>query len=411
MVGREVDSRAPARARARSVRSRIVARGRASSAAAATAASRRCKGCRCRSVPGRSSASPASPGTASASSPRRSAACAPRRRGEVRVDGRAAAAGRPARGDRGRDRARARGPSRHRCRAEPEHRCRTRSSSRTGAGRSRAGPLLRHRTIRERAREPDRPLRREDARTADVRRGELSGGNLQKLVLGREFAGEPRVLIAASPTRGLDVGAIETVHAYLREAAADGVAILLISEDLDEILALADRVVVMYEGGVAGEVDPAARDGRGDRPADGGRRRGDPDRAAAAAAALAVGGRAARVASPSRSRVIAVRPGRHARGRALQPMVHVPAPVRRRVRRGRRRSAATFDLGDAAPLHRSGRGGSLPDEPVQHRRRGPALLRRRRRGRCRACCSPARPARSRSPRCAWPAAASARSGR
>jgi simple sugar transport system ATP-binding protein len=84
----------------------------------------------------------------------------------------------------------------------------------------------------------------------------LSGGNLQKLVLGREFDGGPNVLIAAQPTRGLDVGAIETVHAYLREAAANGVAVLLISEDLDEIRALADRVLVMYEGSVAGEVDP-----------------------------------------------------------------------------------------------------------------------------------------------------------
>lgn len=83
----------------------------------------------------------------------------------------------------------------------------------------------------------------------------LSGGNLQKLVLGREFDGDPRVLVAAQPTRGLDVGAIETVHAYLRAAAADGVAVLLISEDLDEILALADQIVVMYEGALAGSLD------------------------------------------------------------------------------------------------------------------------------------------------------------
>ena len=84
----------------------------------------------------------------------------------------------------------------------------------------------------------------------------LSGGNLQKLVLGREFDGEPRVLIAAQPTRGLDIGAVETVHGYLREAAEKGVAVLLISEDLDEIRALADRVVVMYRGALAGDVDP-----------------------------------------------------------------------------------------------------------------------------------------------------------
>ena len=85
---------------------------------------------------------------------------------------------------------------------------------------------------------------------------DLSGGNLQKLVLGREFSGKPKVLIAASPTRGLDVGAIETVHAYLRQAAHDGVGVLLISEDLDEILALSDRIVVMYEGELTGEFDP-----------------------------------------------------------------------------------------------------------------------------------------------------------
>jgi simple sugar transport system ATP-binding protein len=83
----------------------------------------------------------------------------------------------------------------------------------------------------------------------------LSGGNLQKLVLGREFQGNPRVLVAAHPTRGLDVWAIETVHAYLREAASHGVAVLLISEDLDEIRALADRIAVMYEGRIVGELD------------------------------------------------------------------------------------------------------------------------------------------------------------
>jgi general nucleoside transport system ATP-binding protein len=81
----------------------------------------------------------------------------------------------------------------------------------------------------------------------------LSGGNLQKVVLAREFSGQPKVLVAAAPTRGLDVGAIETVHSYLRDAAASGVGVLLISEDLDEILELADRVLVMYEGRILGE--------------------------------------------------------------------------------------------------------------------------------------------------------------
>jgi general nucleoside transport system ATP-binding protein len=74
-------------------------------------------------------------------------------------------------------------------------------------------------------------------------------------VLAREFHGEPRVLVVASPTRGLDVAAIETVHAYVRDAASQGVGVLLISEDLDEIRALADRILVMYEGGIVGELD------------------------------------------------------------------------------------------------------------------------------------------------------------
>ena len=77
-------------------------------------------------------------------------------------------------------------------------------------------------------------------------------------MLGREFHGGPRALVVASPTRGLDVGAIETVHRHLLHEAAGGVGILLISEDLDEILALADRIAVMYEGEVVGEVDAAA---------------------------------------------------------------------------------------------------------------------------------------------------------
>jgi len=88
----------------------------------------------------------------------------------------------------------------------------------------------------------------------------LSGGNLQKLVLGREFDAEPYVLVVAQPTRGLDVGAIETVHAYLRNAASEGVATLLFSEDLDELRALADRIVVMYEGRLVGELPGESAD-------------------------------------------------------------------------------------------------------------------------------------------------------
>jgi general nucleoside transport system ATP-binding protein len=118
------------------------------------------------------------------------------------------------------------------------------------------GPLLVLRRMREAARSlVDRYDVKTPSTETPVRN--LSGGNLQKLVLGREFEGEPRILIAAQPTRGLDVGGIETIHTYLREAASAGVAILLISEDLDELRALADRILVMYEGAVAGELEGA----------------------------------------------------------------------------------------------------------------------------------------------------------
>jgi ABC-type uncharacterized transport system ATPase subunit len=90
----------------------------------------------------------------------------------------------------------------------------------------------------------------------------LSGGNLQKVVLAREFSGKPRVVVAASPTQGLDVGATETVRAYLRDAAQAGAAVLVFSEDLDEILELADRVLVIYEGSLVGEMPAAGADVR-----------------------------------------------------------------------------------------------------------------------------------------------------
>ena len=117
------------------------------------------------------------------------------------------------------------------------------------------GPLLLLRRMRELA---VALIRRYDVKAPgpDIPARNLSGGNLQKLVLGREFEGQPHVLIASQPTRGLDVGAIETVHGYLRDASSRGVGVLMISEDLDELMAVADRIVVMYEGAVAGEVDP-----------------------------------------------------------------------------------------------------------------------------------------------------------
>ena len=82
----------------------------------------------------------------------------------------------------------------------------------------------------------------------------LSGGNLQKVILARETSGHPQVMIAVHPTRGLDVGATEAVHRLLIAQRDAGVAILLISEDLDELLSLSDRLAVMYEGRIVGEM-------------------------------------------------------------------------------------------------------------------------------------------------------------
>ncbi len=83
--------------------------------------------------------------------------------------------------------------------------------------------------------------------------GALSGGNQQKLVVAREVARDPRVLVAAQPTRGLDVGAIEYVHRRLVEEREEGRAILFVSLELDEVLSLSDRILVMYEGEIVGE--------------------------------------------------------------------------------------------------------------------------------------------------------------
>ncbi len=88
----------------------------------------------------------------------------------------------------------------------------------------------------------------------------LSGGNLQRLILAREIASAPRLLVAVQPTRGLDVGAISTVHRLLLEQRDTGSATILISEDLDEVLALSDRIAVMYEGRIVGLVDASEAD-------------------------------------------------------------------------------------------------------------------------------------------------------
>lgn len=95
------------------------------------------------------------------------------------------------------------------------------------------------------------------AASADVPAQTLSGGNQQKLVLGKWLAASPRVLILDEPTRGVDVGAKAEAYRLIRQLAAGGMATLLISSDLPELLALSDRILVMYGGGIVGELSRA----------------------------------------------------------------------------------------------------------------------------------------------------------
>jgi len=121
--------------------------------------------------------------------------------------------------------------------------------------RFRRGPFLDKRAIRAHATElierfsvkaaPDDPV------------GSLSGGNMQKVLLARALARDPMALVVSQPTRGLDVGAAEFLHTQLLARRAAGAGVLLISEDLEELLALADRIVVVYEGRILGELPVA----------------------------------------------------------------------------------------------------------------------------------------------------------
>jgi simple sugar transport system ATP-binding protein len=89
-----------------------------------------------------------------------------------------------------------------------------------------------------------------------TRAGGLSGGNQQKVVAAREIGRDPSALIAAQPTRGLDVGAIEYLHRRLVGERDEGRAILLVSLELEEIMSLSDRILVIYEGQIVGEHTP-----------------------------------------------------------------------------------------------------------------------------------------------------------
>jgi simple sugar transport system ATP-binding protein len=95
-------------------------------------------------------------------------------------------------------------------------------------------------------------------RNAHQKAGLLSGGNAQKLVIAREFSGEPSLIIAHSPSRGLDIRASAAVHEHLRAARDRGAGVILISEDLDEILLLADRIGVMNRGAIVAEFEAPA---------------------------------------------------------------------------------------------------------------------------------------------------------
>ena len=91
----------------------------------------------------------------------------------------------------------------------------------------------------------------------------LSGGNQQKLIIGREFEQKPRLLLVAQPTRGVDIGAIEFIHRKLVALRDAGCAVLLVSAELEEVMSLSDRLLVIHNGRIAGDVDPASA-----RPAD-----------------------------------------------------------------------------------------------------------------------------------------------
>jgi len=123
------------------------------------------------------------------------------------------------------------------------------------------GWLLNYRKIRA---DCDRQMARFDTRPRNVnlKTANFSGGNQQKIVLARELKREPEILLVGQPTRGVDIGAIELIHQQLVTMRDRGSAVLLVSVELEEILSLADRILVMFEGRVVGEVSAAEADER-----------------------------------------------------------------------------------------------------------------------------------------------------
>src|SRR5690606_34592517 len=105
----------------------------------------------------------------------------------------------------------------------------------------------------------ERVVGEHDVRTPsiDAHAGRLSGGNQQKVVLARELERDLRIFIASQPTRGLDVGSIEFVHEQIVRARDSGIPVLIVSTELDEVVELADRIMVMYRGRSVGIVEPS----------------------------------------------------------------------------------------------------------------------------------------------------------
>ncbi len=209
----------------------------------------------------------------------------------------------------------------------------------------------------------------------------LSGGNQQKLIVGREMSDQPRVLLAAHPTRGVDVGAQAAIWDLISAARRKGLAVLLISADLDELIGLSDTLRVILRGRLVGEFDPdlvtPEQLGSAMTGADGGdaAMKVDPRKLGLA------------LAAPALAVVVALLVTTAILLAAGDPVVAVlggavprtPAPA----------GGSHRQRGDGAlPVGRRG-GDRLPDEPVQHRRRRPVpdrLLRRRRLRRRRTSC-------------------------
>src|SRR5262249_37346366 len=123
------------------------------------------------------------------------------------------------------------------------------------------GPII---NTRAAARDCGKMMEAFDVRPPEPRLGssKFSGGNQQKLILAREMARMPKVLLVGQPTRGVDIGAIEFIHRQIIAMRDEGSAVLLVSVELDEILALSDRIIVMFQGRIVGETTGDRANGR-----------------------------------------------------------------------------------------------------------------------------------------------------